>query len=96
MPASDSADLDILLVGFLEVHHPRAGGGDHRLGDHEGFAEASVEPLRDVTGQLDVLALVVADRHPIRVVQEDVGGLQRRVGEQPGGDELLRARRTCP
>jgi hypothetical protein len=34
-----------------------------------------------------VLALVVAHRHDVGVVQEDVGGLQRRVGEQAGGHE---------
>ncbi len=47
-----------------------------------------VEAHGEVTGQLHVLALVVADGHLVGVVQQDVGGHQRRVGEQPGGDEL--------
>ena len=35
-----------------------------------------------------MLALVVADGHLVGVVQEDVGGLERRVREQPGRHEL--------
>ena len=35
-----------------------------------------------------MLALVLADRHLVRAVGEHVGGLQHRVHEQPGGDEL--------
>jgi hypothetical protein len=35
-----------------------------------------------------VLALVVADRHLVGVVEQDVRGLQGRVGEQAGGDEV--------
>ena len=31
--------------------------------------------MRDVAGELEVLALVVADRHLVGVVEEDVGGL---------------------
>ncbi len=42
-----------------------------------------VEPLRQVPGQLQVLPLVLADRHLVGPVQQDVGGLQDRVGEQP-------------
>ena len=47
--------------------------------------------IGDVAGDLDVLALVVADRHLLVVVEQDVGGLQRRVGEQPAGDEQVLA-----
>ena len=47
-----------------------------------------VEADRDVAGDLDVLPLVFAHRHLVGVVQQDVGCLQRRVGEEPGGDEL--------
>ena len=38
-----------------------------------------------------MLALVIADRHLVGVVQEDVGSLKRRVGEQAGGDEVVLA-----
>ena len=72
----------------LQVHHPRPGLRGDRLRDHERVAEAVVEAHRDVAGDLDVLALIVADRHLVGVVQQDVGGLQRRVGEQPGRDEV--------
>ena len=63
-------------------------GGVDGLGDDERLAEAVVEADGDVAGDLDVLALVVADGHLVGVVQQDVRRLQRRVGEQPGGHEL--------
>ena len=50
-----------------------------------------IEPLGDVAGDLDVLALVIAHRHLVGVVEEDVGSLERRVGEQAGGDEVVLA-----
>ena len=50
-----------------------------------------VEADGDITRDLDVLALVVADGHFVGVVQHDVGGLQRRVREQSGRDELVLA-----
>ena len=81
----------------LQVHHPGAGGRGDRLGDDERVAEAVVEADRDVAGDLDVLALVVADRHLVGVVQHDVGRLQRRVGEQTGRDEVcLTLGASCP
>jgi hypothetical protein len=39
---------------------------------------AGVEPARQVAGQLHVLALVLADRHLVGVVKQDVGGHQGR------------------
>ena len=66
--------------------------GIRTLGHDQRLAEAGVEALGDVAHQLDVLALVVADRHLVGAVGEHVGRLQHRVDEQPGGDELaLRA-----
>ena len=47
--------------------------------------EAAVEPGREVAGQLEVLPLVLTDRHLVGLVDEDVGGLQHRVGEQADG-----------
>ena len=77
------------LVGrLLEVHHPGAGARDRGLGHDERVAVARVEPDRDVAGELDVLALIVAHRHAVGVVEEDVGRHQGRVGEQARGDEL--------
>jgi len=50
-----------------------------------------IEPLREVAGQLQVLALVLADRHMVGLVQQDVRGLQDRVGEQPDGGPVRAA-----
>ena len=51
-----------------------ATGGTRALGHDERVAVAVVEPDREVAGQLDVLALVVAHRDLVGVVGEDVGG----------------------
>ena len=58
------------------------------LGNHEAFAEAGVEALGDVAHQLDVLALVVADRDLGGPVGEHVGGLEDRIEEEPRRDQL--------
>ena len=86
-PASLPAVFDIFDVGFCRSITRAAGRRGDRLREHERLAETTVEPDRDVTGDLDVLALVVADGHLVGVVQQDVGGLQCRVGEQPARDE---------
>ena len=80
--------VDILLVRFLQVHHAVAAGGDGRLRQREQLAEPRVEALRDVPGQLQVLALIVSNRDAVGLVEQDVGGLQHRVGEQVGADGI--------
>ena len=59
-----------------------------RLGHGEGRPVAGVEAGGQVPAQLQVLALVLADRDPVGLVQQDVGGHQHRVGEQPDGRAL--------
>ena len=89
VPCGESIDFDILRVGSCRSMIRAPDLGDVGLGHDEGVAVAAVEPLGDVAGELEVLALVVAHGHPVGVVEEDVGGHQRRVGEQPGRHELL-------
>ncbi len=60
------------------------------LGHDERVAVAGVESHGGVSGELEVLALVVADGDDVGVVQQDVGRLQRRVGEQCGRNEAAR------
>ena len=48
-----------------------------------------VEPLRQVARELQVLALVLTHRDVVRVVEQDVGGLQDRVGEERDVGVLL-------
>ena len=64
---------------------PRNG----RLGHDEGLAVAVVEADGHVAGQLQVLALVVADRDGGGVVEEDVGRHEDGVGEEPHPRRLL-------
>ena len=59
----------------------------------QGLAEALVEAAGDLAHQLDVLALVVADRHLGRLVGEHVGGHQHRVEEERRRDQLALLRR---
>ncbi len=75
----------------LEVHDAGTGLGGDGFRDHERVAESVVEPDRDITGDLDVLTLIVADRDLVGAVQHDVGRLQGRIGEQAGRDEVALA-----
>src|SRR2546421_171426 len=59
------------------------------LGDADRLHEAIVEALGDVARQLEMLALVVADRHEVGLVEQDVAGHQDGIREEPGRDELL-------
>ena len=65
-------------------------------GTTSDLAEAGVEALRDVAHQLDVLALVVADRDLVGAVGEHVGGLQHRVEEQARRRPARAAAPTSP
>ena len=70
-------------------------GGIVGLGDHERGAVPVVESGRDVTRELEVLTLVVADGHEVGVVGEDVGRHEHRVVEQARRSPTP-ARPTCP
>ena len=63
IPAGEEADFLIFAVGSCRSSDLRGLLEDVRLGQPEGLAVAVVEPLREVAGQLEVLALVLADRH---------------------------------
>ncbi len=91
VPCSEPLVVDILRGGVLQVHDSRADLGDAVLGHHQHLlaaGEARVEAARHVAHQLQVLALVLADGHLAGAVGEHVGGLQHRVEEQPGRDQL--------
>lgn len=74
---------------LLQIHDPRTDRRVDALRQLERLAEARVEALRDVARELQVLALVVADRHQIGLVEQDVARHQHRVGEQAGRHEVL-------
>ena len=73
---------------LLEVHDPRPDLGVDAVRHDERLAEARVEALGDVARELEVLALVVADRDAVGLVEEDVARHQHGVREEPGRDEL--------
>ena len=61
---------------------------DVGLRHHEGVAVARVEAGGQVPAELQVLALVLPHRHPVRLVEQDVRGHQHRIGEQADGGAL--------
>jgi hypothetical protein len=75
MSSGSSARRGHLRLGVLEVHDARARLRDHGLRLHEHLAVRRVEPARDLARQLEVLALVLADRHLVGLVEQDVGRL---------------------
>jgi hypothetical protein len=74
---------------IVQPHHPGADRRDHGGGQDEHLAVKTVEPLRDVPRELDVLLLVLAHRHLVGVVEQDVRGHQDRVVEQAGAHRFL-------
>ena len=70
------------LLDAVRAQHDRRLG-EHRLRLGERVAVAVVERAHDLARQLEVGGLVLADRHERRLVDDDVGRLQDRVGEQP-------------
>ena len=87
MTSSGGEDVD--GVADRLAHLPDAVGAedDRRLGVDrlrlgERVAVAGVERADDLARQLEVGGLVLADRHERRLVDDDVGGLQDRIGEQ--------------
>jgi hypothetical protein len=61
------------------------------LWDDERRAVSGVETLRQVSGQFEVLTLVLAYRHSVGVVGEDVGRHEARVGEKADPRRLVTA-----
>ena len=59
------------------------------VGDREDLAVEVVEAAGDLAGDLDVRLVVLADRHQVGARQQDVGGLEHRVAQQPQRDRLL-------
>ena len=92
VPWGESTDLLILAVGFWRSLIRAPTGGSVAFGHHERVAEPVVEPDRDVAGELHVLDLVLADGHLVGVVEEDVGGHEDRVVEEPGAHRFLALR----
>ena len=62
------------------------GGREQRLRLDERLAETGVEATDDLARQLEVLALVLTDGNARRAVEQDVRGLQHRIGEEPEVD----------
>ena len=90
---SEGSDFDIFLVpsrsDITRVAGPWiSGSGCGKNASPKprlriDVAEIVVELLRDVARQLEMLLLVVADRHVRGAVDQDVGRHQVRIGEQP-------------
>ena len=82
MPVGRRGGLAHLRGRVGQVGDPTDRRQDVRLGHPERRAVARVEADGEIPGQLEVLPLVLTDRHPLGLVQQDVGGHQHRIGEQ--------------
>ena len=80
--------LTHLAVGSVQTHDTGALLGDKGLGDLEHITVNTVEALCNVTGQLAVLLLIVAHRHQVGLVQQDISCHQGRIGKQSAVDVL--------
>ncbi len=80
------------LIRLIQPHDARAHRRQLRRGHHERFAVQRIESLRDVARQLQMLRLIVAHRHDRGLVQQNIGGHQHRVLQQPVADCLLALR----
>ena len=70
-----------LRIAVSKAHHPRRTAENLWLGQREEFHAISlVEGLRDVACQLQMLFLVLADRHMRRAVGQNVGRHQGWIG----------------
>ncbi len=81
-----------LFGAVAQAHHPRRFAEYLRLGQRKELAlVAPVEGAGDVARQFQMLLLILADRHMRRLVEQDVGRHQHRVGieAEPGEVALL-------
>ena len=75
--------IDLLILRTPSVPSTTRRLGVDRLRLGERVAVAVVEGADDLARQLEVGGLVLADRDERRLVDDDVGRLEDRVGEQP-------------
>ena len=72
------------LGAVAQTHDAGRGAENLRLGQREELdAVAPVEGAGDVARKLQMLLLVLADRHVRRLVEQDVGRHQHRIGVEP-------------
>lgn len=62
--------------------HTRANLADIRIRHLEYIPVYAVEPLRDISCQLQVLSLVLSNRNQIRLIQQNIRRHQRGIGKQ--------------
>ncbi len=78
-----------LLRRIVQPHHPRADRRKAGARNHEGVAVQRVEALRDVARQFQVLGLVFAHRNDARLIEQDIGGHQHGILQQPIAHRFL-------
>ena len=83
---SSFSDLDILAVGLVRLMIRAPTLGDKRFRQFEHVAVNAVEPAGDGMAQLHVLLLILAHRHQIGLVQQNVRRHQSGIGEQTAVD----------
>ncbi len=77
-----------MLIFRLSSPGSRGVGGEQRLRLDEDLAVEVVEPADDLARQLEVRHLILSHRHPVRVVDHDIGGLEQRVAEKADARQI--------
>ena len=81
-----------LLGRIIQSHDPGSRLHEPSVRNHECvLAEPVVDPDGDIPAKLDVLFLVIADRNHIRIVEEDIGRHQDRIGQKACSNRFLAA-----
>ncbi len=78
--------LDFAHLGLTVEAHDARRAGKPWLRFDKDLAEASIEAPTDLTGQFQVLHLIIANRHCVGLVQQNVGSHQNGVGENASVD----------
>ncbi len=89
-------EIDIVFLSQALAHFPVWIGWRENFGRFSEewlrvnkvfFAKLVIETLGDVARQFEMLLLVLSYRHVVSVVNQDIGSLKYRIGEQPQTNE---------
>ena len=88
VPWGESSDFDILFSGCCRSMTRAPTAGKVAFGTTKVSPKRLLNRMATSRGELHVLALVVADRHLLGVVQHDVGHHEHGVVEEPDAQRL--------
>ena len=83
-------DVCVRLAHFfsrlLQRHNLCTGFADKGFGQREGFTVKTIETVRNIAGNFQMLLLVHADRHVVCLIQQNIRRHQHRISKQTDVD----------